>query len=305
MKVQMIKALVLFFALAPVFALTQEADARVGGGRSSGRSFSAPRRSAPPPSQSQPSNNSYNSGYNRNATPPPAAPQGGFMRGLAGGLAGGFLGSMLFSSLGHGGIGGLSGGGGGGGMGLLEIILIGALIFLGYRYFRSRQKPAYSPDDSYQRNAFESNAQTHWQPRPQQIEPVSTAGIDPDVASDLFFKIQGAWTRRDLASVRPNLGPEIQQGLEHDLAELRKNQQINRLENITVRSTEVTSAWVEGNVEYATVRFTANLLDYTVDERTNQVVQGSDHTPTKFQEFWTFAREGAFGAWRLMGIEQE
>ena len=62
---------------------------------------------------------------------------------MMGGLAGGFLGSMLF-----GGMGGLGGDGlgGGGGVGMLEIILLGGLAYLGYRFFmKRRQEPPTSP----------------------------------------------------------------------------------------------------------------------------------------------------------------
>jgi len=65
---------------------------------------------------------------------------------MAGGLAGGFLGSMLFGGMGGMGSGGL---GGGGGVGLLDIVLLGGLGYLAYRFFVKRrqeqQPPAWSP----------------------------------------------------------------------------------------------------------------------------------------------------------------
>ena len=51
--------------------------------------------------------------------------------GILGGIAGGLLGGMLFRSLGM--SGGL-GGAGGGGIGLFEILLIGGIIYLIYRF---------------------------------------------------------------------------------------------------------------------------------------------------------------------------
>jgi predicted lipid-binding transport protein (Tim44 family) len=92
--------------------------------------------------------------------------------------------------------------------------------------------------------------------------------------------------------------------LNRDLEDLKRNQQINRLENISVRRTDVTDSWNENGVDYSTVRFTANLLDYVVDEKTSQVVQGSDSSPVKFEEDWTFAKNPGTPNWQLVAIQQ-
>ncbi|KAF0154658.1 MAG: transport protein [Syntrophaceae bacterium] len=45
--------------------------------------------------------------------------------------------------------------------------------------------------------------------------------------------------------------------------DLKKNKRINRLENIAVRAVELSEAWQEAGKDFITVRFLANLLDYT------------------------------------------
>src|SRR5882757_7021779 len=111
-------AVVLALALPTVLAVSA-ADARVGGGFSSGsrgsRTFAAPPSTSTAPGSAQP--------LNRTMTQPgspgvgaPAATGGGFFnrpgRGLLGGLAAGFLGAgllgMLFGGGMFGGLGGLS-----------------------------------------------------------------------------------------------------------------------------------------------------------------------------------------------------
>jgi predicted lipid-binding transport protein (Tim44 family) len=79
---------------------------------------------------------------------------------------------------------------------------------------------------------------------------------------------------------------------------------INRLENIAVRKVEPTEAWQEMGREYVTVLFTANLLDYVVDDKTGDVVEGDKLNPVKFQEFWTFSREMGAPSWKLSAINQ-
>src|SRR6202021_4216030 len=109
-------AVVLSLAL-PVMLAVSSADARVGGGLSSGsrgaRTFSAPPSTSTAPGTAQP--------FNRTLTQPGnpgvgSASRGGFFnspgRGLLGGLAAGFLGAGLLGMLFRGGmlsgIGGLS-----------------------------------------------------------------------------------------------------------------------------------------------------------------------------------------------------
>ena len=278
-------------------ALPATADARIGGGRSIGRPSgfgSRPSQSARPYS-----NDRYDSSPQGQ---PPARSGGGFMRGAAGGLAGGFLGSMLFSSLGLG--AGYGGNGGGGGMGLVEIILLGGLAYWGFRWWKNRQQAVIGKVDMPRTGNGEFSTMNRTPFASETSESSMAKGIDAELASDIFFKVQGAWTRRDVTPVRQLLGRDIQQILDADLAALKADHTINRLENIAVRRAEVTHSWQERGLDYSTVRFLANLLDYTVDEKTQQVVAGNAEVPVKFEEDWTFEKEPNAPTWQLVGIQQ-
>ena len=297
--------------------MTVEAFARVGGSRSSGsrgsRSLSTPTRpytpstpssTVPPPSTS--TSVTPGPGATPSQVPPPQT--GGFMRGMMGGLAGGFLGSMLF--------GGMGGMGGGGGVGILEIILLGGLAYLGYRFFmKRRQEPAaWSPQGAgttpgpYAVSAA-AVPETAAEDRAKGLEyirrmdPAFDAKAFAETASDLFFRLQGGWTRRDLSPVSGLLTDEMRATLQADADALKAKGQTNRLENISVRTVEITEAWQESGQDYVTVLFQANLLDYTTDGA-GKVLSGSDTVPVKFEEFWTFTRPVGPGAWRLSAIQQ-
>jgi predicted lipid-binding transport protein (Tim44 family) len=100
------------------------------------------------------------------------------------------------------------------------------------------------------------------------------------------------------------LTPEMQNILQNDCDKLRAARRINRLENIAVRSTDVTEVWQESGHDYVTVRFLASLLDYTTDESGSQVLEGSRTEPVKFEEYWTFVRPVGPNAFRLSAIQQ-
>ena len=233
------------------------------------------------------------------------------MGGLAGFALGGLLGSMLF------------GGGMGGGIGLMEILLIGGGLFLLFRMMKNR-RAATVPTPSYGQGYGGSQPQSQPQPQMYQAQAVDTgssdldrglshirqmdAGFDParfgDTASDIFFRVQAAWMARDMSQPSASITPEMADILQKDCDRLRGQGRINRLENIAVRSVTVTEAWQESGQDYVTVDFLANLLDYTVDERSGQVVEGSRTEPVKFEEFWTFVRPVGPNAWRLSAIQQ-
>ena len=138
----------------------------------------------------------------------------------------------------------------------------------------------------------------------RQMDP----GFDParfgEMASDVFFRLQGAWMTRDMGGMRAALTEEMYKTLQSQCDRLRAERRVNRLENIAVRSVEPTESWQEEGRDFVTVRFLANLLDYTTDESGTQLVDGNRTEPVKFEEFWTFTRPVGPGAWRLSAIQQ-
>jgi predicted lipid-binding transport protein (Tim44 family) len=296
--------------------ISSEVFARAGGGMSGGsrgsRSFSAPRTMSP----STPSPGAPSSGMFNRATPNTPSTGSPFLRGLAGGLAGGFLGSLLFSGMGHGAMGS---GGGGGGIGLLEILLLGVAAFLLFKFIRGRKKSAESQTQPTN-YATPSYAQDPYPPQAQAADQTVEAGLGhiqsmdarfnpvdfKEWVQDLFFKIQAAWTNQDLGSLTPFLGPEIKALFSQDLEAQKAQGRVNRLENISIRSVDITEAWQEEGKDYITILFFANLLDYLEDKKTGAVVSGSKTEPVKFREYWTFTRPvGGQGNWQLSAIQQE
>jgi len=63
-----------------------------------------------------------------------------------------------------------------------------------------------------------------------------------ETAEDLFFKIQGGWTRRDLAAISGLLTPQMRDTLQADIDRYLADKKINRLENIAVRNVEIVDA---------------------------------------------------------------
>ncbi len=240
---------------------------------------------------------------------------------------GGFLGSMLFRGLGFAG----NGAGVGGGIGLFEILLGAALLFGIYWYFKTRRRVAMARSESNAGTPYYyggSGSETYASgPPPTPLTEASSASLQRsdvevglqyirkmdstfdesafrETCSDIFFKIQAGWGNRDLEPVKGFLTSEMHSVLLEDVDKLRREKKINRLENVAVRSVNLVEAWQESGSDYITIQFMANLLDYTADEATGQLISGSKVDPVKFEEYWTFTRPVGNHPWKLSAIQQ-
>jgi len=267
--------------------------ARVGGGKSFGsKSYS----SSPSRSNSFSQQKNYSTPSSRNG--------GGLLKSIGGGIVGGMLGSMLFRSLGF---------GGGAGGGLLQILVFAGIAYLIFRFIRTRtgrSAPGSGTQSISSNGFFKKDIQT---------SDDNKSGLSAIIASDssfsersfkdtvmdMFFKIQAAWMNRDLSSSSSLLDDKMKEYLQSDIDKLLSSGKINKLENIAVRNIDIDQAWQEPGYDCITVLIYANLLDYTIDEKTGNVVDGSKTEPVKFEEFWTFYRTTGTGSWMLSAINQK
>jgi predicted lipid-binding transport protein (Tim44 family) len=302
--------------LSTPLVTSDTAWARAGGGSSGGsrgsRGFSTPSSSPTSPSRPTAPATAPTS-----PTPQRSGWGSGLMGGLGGLVVGGLIGSMLFGGMGH---------GFGGGFGLLEIALLGGLAYFAFSFLRRRRESQPAMAGGYGTSTLPGGGQS-WSPDRSAASTATLetpagptdlqvgvghirqmdAAFDPArmaaTASDVFFKVQAAWMARDMGSARDSLTPEMYDRMQGQCTELRAQRRINRLENIAVRSTEVTEAWQEQGQDFVTVAFVASVLDYTTDE-SGQVTDGSRTEPVRFEEYWTFARPVGPNAWRLSAIQQ-
>ena len=313
----LIKAIAVALALAlPATLAIPSADARVGGGFSSGsrgaRTFSAPPSTNTAPSMTQPFNRTYSQPSNgMNST----AGGGLFNRGggmfgrsggLLGGLAAGFLGAGLFGMLFGGGL--FSGIGGFSSiLGLLlQIALIVFAVRLAMSWWQRRQMPQHAyagagaagdPGNTSNSNFGGMGFGLGSGNAPLQVQPA-----DYEAFERLLVEMQAAYSNEDIARLRTIATPEMVAFFTEDMQQNRARNQVNKVSDTRLLQGDLAEAWREGDTDYASVAMRFSMVDRYLDVNSGRLVGGSEQ-PVEATEVWTFVRPRG-GNWMLSAIQQ-
>jgi predicted lipid-binding transport protein (Tim44 family) len=302
-------AVVLSLAL-PLILAVPSADARIGGGMSSGsrgaRTFSAPPSTSTAPGTAQP--------FNRTITQPgspglgaPSTAGGGFFnrpgRGLLGGLAAGFLGAgllgMLFGGGMFSGLGGLSS--------IFGLILQIGLIIIVVRLAMAWWQRRHTPASAYAGAAAGPGAATSLRTGSgfglgSGSAPLEILPADYEAFERLLGEIQAAWSNEDVARLHTLATPEMVSYFTRDLEANKARNVINKVSDVKLLQGDLAEAWREGDTDYASVALRYSLIDKTFDRSTGRLVEGSER-PEEVTEVWTFVRPRG-GNWELSAIQQ-
>ncbi|MGE5506573.1 MAG: TIM44-like domain-containing protein [Actinomycetota bacterium] len=266
-----------------------------------------------------------------------------FVAGMMGGLVGAGIGSMIFghspalaaasdaSPLGS--MLGL----------LLQLALVGGIVWLLVRLFRGRREAEagnpYSPagrtaagnpygQDSRGGNPYMGGggnpyaAPDHGHREPQLTSVPTTeaprmvaaaprvdkefepAAGDKEEFGAILQGVQRAWSDGDMRALERLATPEIVHWLSEDLAANTARGVVNRVDNVVLRKGEITESWSENGQDYATAVVTFSCIDTTRRADSGALVEGDPHTPVDYTEAWTFVRR-AGGRWMLSAVERE
>src|ERR1700704_3282624 len=315
----MVKTIAVVLSLAlPLMLAISAADARVGGGGSSGsrggKTFSAPPTTPPAPNAAQPMNRTMTQPGSPGMGAPAAAgaAKGGFFNrpgmGMLGGLAAGFLGAgllgMLFGGGMFGGLGGLSSI-----IGLvLQIGLIIIVVRLAMKWWQRRNATASAyagpsgtgptagagPLAGFRRG---SGCGLGSGSAPLEIGP-----SDYEAFERLLGEIQAAWSNEDVAKLHTLASPEMVSYFTQDLQANNARGVVNKVSDVKLLQGDLAEAWREGDTDYASVAMRFGLVDKTTDRATGRLVAGSEQ-PTEVTEVWTFVRPRGAN-WELSAIQQ-
>jgi predicted lipid-binding transport protein (Tim44 family) len=303
-----------FAALGAVTALAltvAAADARPGGGRSIG-SRGANTQSAPPTTNTaprtaqpieKPGSQVAGAATARPGAAAAAPARSGFGSMLMGGLLGAGLfgllsGSGLFSGLGS--LAGILGF-------VLQMALIGGLVYLAMMFFRRRSQLATAsaqPPTATQRQTmnFNRDGASIGGGAPA-LAKLNVTGDDFNSFERLLGNIQSAYGRQDRSALRALTTQEMFHHFDDELTANEAKGLANRISGVKLLQGDLSEAWGETGAEYATVAMRYSIDDTKVETASGRVVDKGEPEVT---ELWTFRRTPGANAmsWKLSAIQQ-
>ncbi len=303
-------AFVTLFAALAFIATDAEARSGVSIGSRGMRTYSAPAPTATAPGTARPIERSMTQPGATAAQPAPApTTSGGFFGrpGLLGGLAAGFLGAGLIGLLlGHGFLGGLGGLASIIGL-LLQVALVVIVARLLWAWWQRRNQPAFAGGPSLRDvaptgtgvPAVSAGGGTR---QSSDADEIGLASGDFDAFERLLGEVQSAYGAEDLAALRSRVTPEMLSYFSEELSENASRGVINQLSDIHLLQGDLSEAWREAEVEYATVAMRYALVDRMIERSSGRVVEG-ETSPQEATELWTFMRVRG-GNWLLSAIQQ-
>ncbi len=301
-----------------------DAEARPGGGASSGsrgsRTYSAPPSTGTAPGTA----NSFNRTETPRGGPGQQAPVGqatpgyagaparsgfgGFGAGLMGGLLGAGIAGMLFGSGAFGGMSGIAGFLGF----LLQIALVVGLVMLTVRFFRRRAANASggmvpamagAAPRGYAREMMdEAGGRAPAGGRAASSAPVQVTQRDFTGFEQMLLTVNAAWSSGDATALSRLSTPEMARYFTQDLRDLEARGWRNETRDVKLDSGDLSEAWREGDQEYATVAMRFGLVDVTRDAN-GTVVEGDPSARQTATELWTFTRRPGTD-WLVSAIQQ-
>jgi len=200
-------------------------------------------------------------------------------------------------------------------LGLLpQLLLIGGLAYLAVRLYRgwsaARAQPAGSAAYAYRDMADAPSAGSG----PKLVGssslaagsaalPLAIAAEDYRAFETTLVDLQAAYSKGDLAGMRSLATPEMVGYFSEQLSGNASRGVENHVEAVKLEQGDLSEAWSEAGLDYATVAMRFSMIDVTRRIADGAIVEGSDQARSEATEIWTFLRSRG-GRWVVSAIQQ-
>lgn len=265
----------------------------------------APKAAAPiDKSMTQPGTTAAASKGAQSAAGAGAATQASRFGGIRGLLMGGLFVAAFASIFGMGALASVLGF-------LLQVLLIGGIVWLVMSWFRSRAagpQPAMAGAGASgaARRGLQDAALRAGNGLGGSGAALEVGPADFDAFEARLGDIQAAYGRNDLTALGDMATPEMLSYFAEELAANAKQGIRNEVSSAKLLQGDLAEAWREAGGEYATVAMRYAIIDADVEAATGRVVSGSLTEPVEVTEVWTFRRRtgGTPKDWELSAIQQ-
>lgn len=110
-------------------------------------------------------------------------------------------------------------------------------------------------------------------------------------ASDMFVKLQYAWSDRNLENIRYFITPELFEQTNSQVQRYIANKQINKLERVSVNLARLYSFEHQGDRDVLRIVLESKMIDYIIDEQTGKTLRGDPSLNLVNPYILTFVRK--------------
>lgn len=140
----------------------------------------------------------------------------------------------------------------------------------------------------YQNNSENTN---NVEAQVKQVDPLFSADKFMEWGKEVFIKLQTAWMNRTWEDIRKLESSELFEQHKGQLQYLIDNKQINMMQEISIKHTELTRYRKDGDKEVLVMILNASMKDYTVEGESKKIIQGNPNKNIKMLYSLTFVRK--------------
>ncbi len=173
--------------------------------------------------------------------------------------------------------------------GLLEILIIGGLIYYIYKRFKSSKRTSREHTEKKQKDNSSIS-----------IEEQVDEKFLKNFVKNLYIKLQNEWSKGDLTTVKNLLTDRLYNHLEMQLLELSGRGLRNIIDNIKIHNVDIIHIedLPDGN-KLVVAELEVEMIDYITNSK-GRVISGNPDEPKKVKEYWAII--GKALNWKLDDI---
>lgn len=126
-----------------------------------------------------------------------------------------------------------------------------------------------------------------------------------DTVEQIFHKVQNVWMDRDLQFIKEIISHSLYQEFNSSINQMIRTNQKNIIKDIVLGSIVIVNIedFIDNKKDTFSTYIKCSMIDYTINENSNEIISGNSELPIYFNEIWSFIR--VKNQWVLNHIEPD
>ncbi|MBQ3421743.1 MAG: Tim44 domain-containing protein, partial [Romboutsia sp.] len=124
----------------------------------------------------------------------------------------------------------------------------------------------------------------------KQKDPNFSSSKFIDNVENIFLTLQDAWTNKNWEIARMYESDDLYNAHKRQLDEIIRKNRTNHIEDITILESKIYDCYIDEDFDVLDVLFDVTLIDYTIDNNTNKLINGNRHEHIRLKYIYSFIR---------------